>query len=96
MSHGDQARRWRQTPIVRAAALPMGIVWARPTEENNEGRPHQGPPARGDAPGTEGIREELAEVTAVVLAVLSEVTAELAAVIAELATRVEALENATG
>lgn len=36
--------------------------------------------------------EELAAVTAVVLAVVSEVTAELAEVIAELADRVEALE----
>ena len=36
--------------------------------------------------------EELAEVTAVVLAVVGEVTAELAIVIADLAARVEALE----
>lgn len=35
---------------------------------------------------------ELAEVTAVVLAIVGEVTAELATVIAELAERVEALE----
>jgi hypothetical protein len=37
---------------------------------------------------------ELAEVTAVVLAIVTEVTAELATVIAELAARVEALEGA--
>ena len=39
--------------------------------------------------------DELAEVTAVVLAVVAEVTAELATVIAELAVRVEALEQGT-
>jgi FAD synthase len=38
--------------------------------------------------------EELAEVTAVVLAVVTELSAELALVIAELADRVEALEAA--
>jgi hypothetical protein len=38
--------------------------------------------------------EELAEVTAVVLAVVTELSAELALVIAELAERVEALEAA--
>ncbi|MDQ6948625.1 MAG: hypothetical protein M3256_20800, partial [Actinomycetota bacterium] len=37
--------------------------------------------------------EELAEVTAIVLAIVGEVTAELALVIGELAARVEALEN---
>jgi len=40
--------------------------------------------------------EELAEVTAVVLAIVGEVTAELALVIGELAGRVEALENKAG
>lgn len=44
---------------------------------------------RGQRKATEG---ELAEVTAVVLAVVGEVTAELAVVIADLAARVEALE----
>jgi hypothetical protein len=46
---------------------------------------------RGHRKATE---EELAEVTAVVLAVVTELTAEMAAVIAELAARVEALEAA--
>ncbi|MHB8669941.1 MAG: hypothetical protein ACYDAD_05170 [Acidimicrobiales bacterium] len=36
--------------------------------------------------------DELAEVTAVVLAIVAEVTAELAVVIGELSSRVEALE----
>ncbi|MDQ6724896.1 MAG: hypothetical protein M3066_01780 [Actinomycetota bacterium] len=40
--------------------------------------------------------EELAEVTAVVIAIVGEVTAELALVIAELAARVEALEARGG
>ncbi len=40
--------------------------------------------------------EELAAVTAVVLAVVGEVTAELALVIAELAARVERLETGAG
>jgi len=46
---------------------------------------------RGRSKVSEG---ELAEVTAVVLAMLGELAAEMAAVIAELATRVEALEAA--
>ncbi len=40
--------------------------------------------------------DELAEVTAVVLAVVAELSAELAAVIAELAARVESLEARVG
>ncbi len=40
--------------------------------------------------------EELAEVTAVVIAILGEVTAELALVIGELVARVEALEARAG
>ena len=44
---------------------------------------------RGGAKATEN---ELAEVTAVVLAIVAEVTAEMALVIGELAARVEALE----
>ncbi len=40
--------------------------------------------------------EELAEVTAVVIAIVGEVAAELALVISELATRVEALEAGAG
>jgi hypothetical protein len=47
---------------------------------------------RGSHKATE---DELAEVAAVVLAIVGEVTLELAAVIADLATRVEALEAKT-
>ena len=43
---------------------------------------------------TKVTEEELAEVTAVVLAVVGELAAEMALVLAELAERVEALETA--
>jgi predicted RecB family endonuclease len=46
---------------------------------------------RGSHKATE---DELAEVTAIVLAIVGEVTLELATVIAELAERLEALERA--
>jgi hypothetical protein len=48
---------------------------------------------RGHRKATE---EEVAEVTAVVLAVVAEVAAEMGLVIAELADRVEALEQEAG
>ena len=47
---------------------------------------------RGSKKATE---DELAEITAVVLAIVTEVSAELAVVIAELAERVERLEGAS-
>lgn len=43
---------------------------------------------------TKVTEEELAEVTAVVLAVVGELAAEMALVLAELADRVDALEGA--
>jgi hypothetical protein len=42
--------------------------------------------------GTKATEQELAEITAVVLAVVAEVATELAEVIGDLAARVEALE----
>lgn len=48
---------------------------------------------RGHSKATE---EELAEVTAVVLAVVAELTGELALVLGDLAARVEALEARAG